>query len=177
MNRLTTLTAIAATACMALATPSFAQTAQDAVRFQQAQDRFSRELSVYQQEFDRYQQVRRNGYRDSYAPPPPPRGGGYYADDRDEGNYDPSRYYRPGPNYQERVLSSDDRVYAGTDGRYYCKRSDGTTGLILGAGAGGVLGNVIDGGHSRVVGTLLGAAVGAVAGKAIDQNSSQVRCR
>lgn len=175
MNRITTLATIVATGCMALATPALAQNRADDTRFQQAQDRFSRELSIYQQEFDRYQQARRSGYRDSYAPPP--RGGGYYADDRDEGNYDPSRYYRTGPNYQERVLTSDDRVYAGTDGRYYCKRSDGTTGLILGAGAGGVLGNVIDGGHSRVVGTLLGAAVGAVAGKAIDQNSSQVRCR
>ncbi|MEO5868086.1 MAG: glycine zipper 2TM domain-containing protein [Sphingomonas sp.] len=177
MKRLTTLTTLVATACVALGTPALAQSRADDARFQQAQDRFSRELSMYQQEFDRYQQSRRNGYRDSYAPPPPPRGGGYYADDRDEGNYDPSRYYRSGSSYQERVLGSDDRVYAGTDGRYYCKRNDGTTGLIIGAGAGGVLGNVIDGGHSRVVGTLLGAAVGAVAGKAIDQNSSQVRCR
>ena len=76
---------------------------------------------------------------------------GYYQDDRDESGYDASRYYRPGPNYQERVLSSDDRVYRGTDGRYYCKRNDGTTGLVLGAVSGGILGNVIDGGHSRVV--------------------------
>jgi hypothetical protein len=181
MKRFTTIAAIAASTCMALATPSMsvAQSAQDDARFQQAQDRFSRELSVYQQEFDRYQQSRRNyrggggGYNDQRGGP------GYYQDDRDESGYDASRYYRPGPNYQERVLSSDDRVYRGTDGRYYCKRNDGTTGLILGAGVGGVLGNAIDGGHSRVVGTLLGAAVGAVAGKAIDQGSSQnqVRCR
>ena len=75
------------------------------------------------------------------------------------------------------MLSRDDRVYAGTDGRYYCKRNDGTTGLIVGGAAGGILGNVIDGGHSRIVGTLLGGAAGALAGKAIDQNNQQVVCK
>ena len=89
-----------------------------------------------------------------------------YRDDGDryENGYDPSRYYRSGGTYQERVLSPEDRVYAGTDGRYYCKRSDGTTGLIVGGAAGGLLGNVIDGGHSRVVGTLLGGAAGRAGG-------------
>jgi outer membrane lipoprotein SlyB len=75
------------------------------------------------------------------------------------------------------VLGNDERVYAGNDGRYYCKRNDGTTGLIVGGAAGGILGNVIDGGRSRIVGTLLGGAAGALAGKAVDQNQSQVRCR
>ena len=74
-------------------------------------------------------------------------------------------------------MSADDRVYAGNDGRYYCRRNDGTTGLIIGAAGGGLAGNVIAGGHSRTVGTLLGAAAGALAGKAIDQSSSEVRCR
>ena len=73
--------------------------------------------------------------------------------------------------------AANDRVYACQNGQYYCKRSDGTTGLIVGAAGGGILGNVIDGGHSRTVGTLLGAAVGGLAGRAVDQNSSQVRCR
>ena len=31
-----------------------------------------------------------------------------------------------------RVLSANDRVYLGRDNRYYCRRSDGTTGLIIG---------------------------------------------
>ena len=94
-------------------------------------------------------------------------------------DYDASRYYRDGPGYQERVLSSNDQVYRGSDNRYYCKRSDGTTGLIVGGAAGGILGNVIDGGHHRTAGTLLGVAVGALAGKAVDQGSQnqQVRCR
>lgn len=128
------------------------------------------------------------GYRDprwddGRTAPPLPRGGyddrGAYGDDanwRDEGDYDPTRYYRSGGQYQERVLAPTDRVYSGSDGRYYCRRSDGTTGLIVGGALGGVLGNVIDGGRSRVVGTLFGGAAGALAGRAVDQNS-QVRCR
>jgi len=52
--------------------------------------------------------------------------------------YDARRYYRDDPRYTERRLSAQDEVYRGSDGRYYCKRSDGTTGLIVG-GAGGAL--------------------------------------
>jgi hypothetical protein len=91
-------------------------------------------------------------------------------------DYDAARYYRDDPRYTERRLTSDDQVYRGSDGRYYCKRSDGTTGLIAGAAAGGLLGNVIDGGGNRLAGTLIGGALGALAGKSIDQ-SSDVRCR
>ena len=166
--------------CLATATPVLAQSQADEQRFQQAQQRFANELAVFRSEFDRYQQARARGYRD-------PSGGGYYDqrapdqrysyDDRDESGYDPSRYYREGSGYQERVLSTNDRVYRGSDGRYYCKRNDGTTGLIVGAIGGGVLGNVIAGGHSAGVGTLLGAIAGGVLGKSVDQNNQQVRCR
>ena len=40
-------------------------------------------------------------------------------------DYDASRHYRDDPRYQERRLSSNDQVYRGSDGRMYCKRSDG----------------------------------------------------
>ena len=103
---------------------------------------------------------------------PPPRDSG----DRFATQYDAAHDYRDGPIYQERRLSANDQVYRGSDGRYYCKRSDGTTGLVVGAVGGGVLGNVIDGGHNRVAGTLIGGALGALAGKAIDQ-SSDARCK
>ena len=92
-------------------------------------------------------------------------------------DYDASRYYRDGPNYSERRLSANDEVYRGSDGRYYCKRNDGTTGLIVGGLAGGAAGNIIDGGRNRAAGTLIGGALGALAGKSIDQNNSDVRCR
>lgn len=59
------------------------------------------------------------------------------------GNYRANRYYREGSYYRERRLSQTDRIYRGSDNRYYCRRSDGTTGLIIGAMGGGILGQVI----------------------------------
>jgi hypothetical protein len=91
-------------------------------------------------------------------------------------DYDAARYYRAEPNYQERRLGPNDEVYRGSDGRYYCKRSDGTTGLIIGGAGGALIGNVIDGGRHRAAGTLLGGALGALLGKSVEQNSD-VRCR
>jgi len=163
-------------ASMAGAVPAPAQTSADDARFRAAQDRFSNELNLFRQEYDRYMQVSRRG-PGGYPPPPPPRSG--YADDewRDEHGYDPARDYRSGTQYRERAMSTDERVYSGNDGRYYCKRSDGTTGLVVGGAVGGILGNVIDGGRSRIVGTLLGGAAGALAGKSIDQKNSSLRCQ
>jgi hypothetical protein len=91
--------------------------------------------------------------------------GGYYAD----------QYYRDDRRYRERRLQENDRVYRGRDGRFYCRRSDGTTGLIVGGITGGVLGNVIAPGGSQTLGTILGALAGAAVGSAIDRDN--VRCR
>ncbi len=175
MRRMITAAMLAAMAPTMLAAPAVAQSSSDQARWDAAQSRYQAETERYYAERDRYFGSRRygnNGYR-SYGTPP--QSG--YNDDRYDPNYDASRYYREGSQYQERTLASDDRVYRGSDGRYYCRRSDGTTGLIAGGAAGGVLGNVIDGGHSRTAGTLIGAAIGALAGKAIDQNQQQIRCR
>ena len=92
-------------------------------------------------------------------------------------DYDAYRYYRDDARYTERRLSADEEIYRGSDGRYYCKRNDGTTGLVIGAVGGAVVGNVIDGGRNRVAGTLIGGALGALVGKSIDQSNSDVRCR
>ncbi|MBO9575625.1 MAG: glycine zipper 2TM domain-containing protein [Sphingobium sp.] len=117
---------------------------------------------------------RRNGESASYYGRPSYRD----APDRYVTQYDASRYYRDDPRYTERRLTSEDEVYRGSDGRYYCKRSDGTTGLIVGAAGGAILGNVIDGGHQRAAGTLIGGALGAILGQQIDKNSSNdIRCR
>jgi hypothetical protein len=105
------------------------------------------------------------GYGRSAGYGPPPGGGAYYAD----------QYYRDDPRYQERRLRRSDNVYQGRDGRYYCKRNDGTTGLIVGGIAGGVLGNIIAPGGSKTLGALLGAAGGAAIGTSIDKDN--VRCR
>lgn len=115
-------------------------------------------------------QIRWSRQNDAY------HGGTAYDDRRFATNYDAARYYRDDPRYGERRLTPQDEVYRGSDGRYYCKRSDGTTGLIVGAAGGAVLGNIIDGGHNRAAGTLIGGALGALAGRAIEQNSD-IRCR
>lgn len=103
-----------------------------------------------------------SSYSSGYGPPP---GADWY----------PDQYYRDDTRYHERRLRNNDRIYVGRDGRYYCRRSDGTAGLIVGGIAGGILGNVIAPGGSKTLGTLLGAAGGAAAGSAIDRND--VRCR
>lgn len=87
------------------------------------------------------------------------------------GGWDPSQHYHAG-RYRERRLGRNDRVYRGRDGRYYCRRSDGTTGLVIGAIAGGILGNAIGG---DTLGTLLGAGGGALLGQSVDRGN--VRCR
>ena len=66
-------------------------------------------------------------------------------------------------------------MWQGRDGRYYCRRANGTTGLIIGAAAGALLGRELDGGRSRTLGTILGGAGGALLGREIDRGS--VRCR
>lgn len=77
-------------------------------------------------------------------------------------------------SYSSRAIGEGDYIYRDNDGRYYCKRDDGTTGTIVGALAGGVLGNIIAPGGSKTLGTILGAGGGALAGRAIDRNN--VRC-
>jgi len=181
MQRLSSVAALALVCAISMAPPAIAQTRADDSRFQAAQQRLTNELAVFGTEFNRYQNARARNRQSNRDGRYDPRGYGAeqqrYSDDRDERGYDPAQYYRESSAYQERALASDDRVYRGNDGRYYCKRNDGTTGLILGAVGGGILGNVIDGGHSRTAGTLIGGAVGALAGKSIDQNSSELRCR
>lgn len=93
---------------------------------------------------------------------PDPRYNGYYAD----------RYYRAG---DQRVLSANDRVYRGRDGRYYCRRPDGTTGLVVGGALGGTLGAIIAPGGSEILGALIGGAAGAAIGSEVEKG--QVRCR
>ena len=164
-----------ALAATALPAPASAQTRQDQYRWDQAQQRFAREQQIYQRERDLYMQSQRGrGYRSGYNQ------GGYnqgpaYDDRNYATDYDATRYYRDDPRYQERVLTSQDEVYRGSDGRYYCRRSDGTTGLIIGAGAGALLGSAIAGGDSRLLGAVLGAAGGAAVGSSIDRG--QITCR
>lgn len=109
-----------------------------------------------------------------YAPPPPPAPapGDYAPPPPPPANYAPEREYREQPGY-DRQLRREDRVYRGQDGRYYCRRSDGTTGTVVGAVAGGALGAILGGGGA--LGTIIGAGGGALLGRSIDRG--EVHCR
>jgi outer membrane lipoprotein SlyB len=69
------------------------------------------------------------------------------------------------------------RYWRGNDGRYRCKKNNGTTGLLVGGVAGALAGRAVDTRGDRTVGTLLGAAGGAVLGREIDRGGSKSRCR
>lgn len=66
------------------------------------------------------------------------------------------------------------REWRGRDGRLYCRKSDGTVGLVVGAAGGALLGRAIDSHGDRTTGTIVGAAAGALIGKSI---ASKRRCR
>ncbi len=72
------------------------------------------------------------------------------------------------------IVRSED-VWRGSDGQYHCRRSNGTTGLVIGAAVGALVGRELDGGRDRTTGTVAGAAGGALLGREIDRGS--VRCR
>jgi Glycine zipper 2TM domain len=90
------------------------------------------------------------------------------------GDYQANRYYRDGSYYQDRRLSNQDRIYRGSNGRYYCRRNDGTTGLIIGAVGGSLLGRAIAPNRSKTLGTILGGVGGALIGRSIGRDG--VRC-
>jgi len=69
------------------------------------------------------------------------------------------------------------REWRGRDGRTYCRKSNGTTGLIVGGVAGALVGRTIDSRGDRTLGTLLGAGAGALAGREVERSTSKRRCR
>ena len=83
--------------------------------------------------------------------------------------YDSRGYY-----VEPRPIRADERIWRGSDGRYYCRRSNGTTGLVIGAAAGALVGNQLAGRHDRTLGTVLGAAAGGLIGREIDRG--KLRC-
>lgn len=99
----------------------------------------------------------------------PPRHAPAYGKRAKDRIYDSrGRYHEP------RRLSRGDRIWR--DGnRYYCRRDNGTTGLVIGAGVGALLGRTIDTRGDRSAGTLLGAIGGGLLGREIDRG--ELRCR
>jgi len=83
-------------------------------------------------------------------------------------------YYRNDRRYKSKRLGRNDRIYRGSTIATYCRRDDGTTGLIVGGVAGGVLGSIIAPGGSQTLGAIIGADAGAIIGRASDDG---VECR
>lgn len=128
--------------------------------YRDARREYRQDRREYRERLRDWRQARRYDYNRFE-----PGVGRYYAD----------RYYRDGRYYRPYRLTRNDRFYRGYDGRYYCRRSDGTTGLIAGAAIGGLLGNSIGRGDTGIFATLLGAGAGAALGSSIDRG--QVVCR
>ncbi len=85
------------------------------------------------------------------------------------------RYDRDGRYREPRRITRGSNMWRGRDGRYYCKRDNGTTGLVIGAGVGALAGHEIAGDGDRTLGAILGGALGAVVGREIDRGS--LKCR
>ncbi|HEX8668044.1 MAG TPA: glycine zipper 2TM domain-containing protein [Allosphingosinicella sp.] len=69
------------------------------------------------------------------------------------------------------------QTWRGSDGRVYCRKPNGTTGLLVGGAAGALIGRQVDRHGSRATGTILGAAVGALLGQQIQRSTGGRRCR
>jgi hypothetical protein len=96
---------------------------------------------------------------------------GYYNDGYGRDGYDRGGYYRD----DYRSYRGNDREYRNYRAREKCRDGDG--GTIIGAIAGGLLGNSIAGRGDRTVGTIIGGGVGALAGRAIDRSDRPGYCR
>jgi uncharacterized protein YcfJ len=83
----------------------------------------------------------------------------------------PALSYAP-PAEAKRVY----KEWVGKDGRRYCRRTDGTTGLIVGGVAGVLVGRTVDTSGDRTLGTLGGAALGALAGREVERAGSRRKC-
>jgi outer membrane lipoprotein SlyB len=97
-----------------------------------------------------------------------------YSDRYDNGSYNQrQRYDRNDRRYQNRNYQNQ-RYDSQRYGNYYGQRcrSNGSTGTILGAIAGGLLGREVAGRGDRTVGTIIGGAAGALAGRAIDRDGN-----
>lgn len=92
-----------------------------------------------------------------------------YDDDYRYSNYDRSDYREDRRDYRR------DRQYR-NNGYQGCKNS-GTKGTIIGAVAGGLLGNEVARRGNKTEASIIGAAVGALAGRAIDKSDSNCNRR
>lgn len=109
------------------------------------------------------------------------------ADSVTEANWEHNRHYKNRRDRDRRSYGRNnrhdyrgDRVSRNTrvwnrNGRYYCQKENGTTGLLIGGAVGALAGHEVAGSGNRTLGALIGAAGGGLLGRAIDL--SDARCR
>ena len=90
----------------------------------------------------------------------------YYGQQRYVQNYD--RRYANQRYANQRY--NNQRTYNGGYYNHYGQRCSGSTGTIIGAIAGGLLGSQVAGRGDRTLGAILGAGAGALGGRAIDRS-------
>lgn len=124
---------------------------------------------------DRWEHNRDNRDRRDWRGDRGDRGDRYYGRGYDRSDYR-SDYRRNDRGYYGDPVYRNTRVWRGNDGRAYCRRSNGTTGLLIGGAAGALLGREVAGTYGdRTLGAILGAAGGALLGREVDNGGS--RCR
>jgi hypothetical protein len=98
---------------------------------------------------------------------------GYYNQGYGRGYSNQSQRYANQRYYNQRGYNRgyDQRTYNGGYYSHYGQRCSGSTGTIIGAIAGGLLGNSVAGRGDRTLGAILGAGAGALAGRAIDRSN------
>lgn len=104
------------------------------------------------------------GYGNSY--------GGAYGNSYG-GNYG-SSYGGSYGQYYDRSGYYSGPTWRGDDGRYHCRRSNGSTGTLVGGAAGALIGSQVAG--DRTLGAIVGGAIGAVIGNSVQKNSNRYRC-
>lgn len=77
--------------------------------------------------------------------------------------------------YRGEPISRNTRVWRGDNGRYYCRKQNGTTGLLIGGAAGALLGRQVDQYGDRTMGTVIGGVAGALLGREVDRGGSSCR--
>ena len=92
-------------------------------------------------------------------------------DDRRRWRDRDDRRWRDNRRHQAR----NDRYWQDRDGRWRCRRNDGTTGLVVGAVGGALLGRTIDTRGDRSLGTVLGGVAGGLLGREVERG--RARCR
>jgi hypothetical protein len=99
---------------------------------------------------------------------------GNYNQGYGRGSYDQRQRYANQRYYNQRGYNQgyyNQRGYNQGYGNHYGQRCSGSTGTIIGAIAGGLLGNEVAGRRGdRTLGAIIGAGAGALAGRAIDRS-------